>query len=282
MITSRWWIPVLVGLSTTLTAGPLSAEEGWSRTDWIFRAGVTRVDPRSTSLTLPSSDRVVVDADNGVLLEAAILFRERWGLELFLTPNLKHSMRLKSSSGVADFGETEQLLEILSIQHHLNPAGRVRPYLGVGVAYAEFNHFSPAGIDLDRSFGPALQAGVDVSLTPRWFLNLSARWADVDSGVVLSGTDLGSARIDPMIYSVSVGFRLGEPSWTPLALSRARNESVTSTTAHASPPPPTLARARVQAPLDIGSDADSDGVGDRADRCPGTLKDLRVDAYGCE
>lgn len=211
MLGTRKWIPLLVSFAAPLSSGALAAEDGWWGADWIFRAGVTRVDPRSTSLTLSSGDRVVVEADNSVSLEAAVLFQQRWGLELFLAPDLKHTLRLRGGSGLVDFGASEKLLEVLSLQYHFNTDGRARPYLGVGVAYAEFDALSPAGISLDRSVGPALQAGLDISLTPRWFVNFSARWADVDSDVGLSGSALGSARIDPMIYSANIGWRLGTP-----------------------------------------------------------------------
>lgn len=284
-MTSRWWISLLAGVPALLTAGSLSAEEGWSRTDWIVRAGMSRVDPRSTSLTLASGEQVVVEADTGVSLEAAILLRQRWGLEIFAAPNFRHPLRLRSAAGLADFGRTDQTLEILSVQYHLNPEGRVRPYLGVGLAYAGYNDSTPAGIDLDRSFGAALQAGMDIGVSPRWFVNLSARWADVDSRVALSGVDLGSARIDPMIYSVNVGFRLGEPAWTQRASARSSAsptpfEFVRS--APPPPPPPAVARARSVEPTTVGLDLDGDGVEDGQDHCPATLRGLRVDSRGCE
>lgn len=300
-MSSRWWMALLVGLTSSMTSGAVSAEEGWSRTDWIFRAGISRVDPRSTSLTLASGDRVVVEADDGVSFDATLLVRQRWGLEIFAAPALRHPLRLRGVAGLSDFGQTDQVLEILSAQYHLNPEGRFRPYLGVGLAYAGYSDSSPAGIDLDRSFGPALQAGLDIGLSPRWFLNFVVRWADIDTGVSLSGSELGSARIDPMIYSANIGFRLGESSSTRSASARSSAKpsvklsaapSATSSLRPAAsqffrsapppPPPPTLARARLVESALVGPDDDGDGVDDETDRCPATLWGLRVDARGCE
>lgn len=286
MTNAKKWIPALVvSLAVPLSSSALAAEKSWWEADWVFRAGVVRIDPRSSSLTLASGERVVVDADSDVYFEAAVKVSERWGLELFVAPDPTHPMRLRGTTGLSDFGGTEQMLEIVSMQYHFNPSGRFRPYVGAGLAYAEYDDFSPAGIDLDRSFGPALQTGVDIGLNPRWFLNFSARWADVDTDVTLSGSRLGSAHIDPMIYSASIGFRLGEPAWT-------RRASATSSAAPTAfefvksapppPPPPAVARARVVESVVVGVDVDGDGVENAEDRCPATLRGLRVDSRGCE
>ncbi|PRX21739.1 OmpW family protein [Paraburkholderia sp. BL18I3N2] len=64
----------------------------------------------------------------------------------------------------------------LRLQYHFNHAGMIRPYVGAGVNYTYFYNdglsAGSEGIQVSRSsFGPAVQAGVDVQITKTVFLN---------------------------------------------------------------------------------------------------------------
>ncbi|HKS54814.1 MAG TPA: OmpW family outer membrane protein [Steroidobacteraceae bacterium] len=47
---------------------------------------------------------------------------------------------------------------------------------------------------LESSFGPAAQIGCDIDVIPGWFLNVDARWLDIDSDARLGGVDIGTTR----------------------------------------------------------------------------------------
>ena len=55
----------------------------------------------------------------------------------------------------------------------------------------------------------AAQLGVDVGINDRWFANLSARYIDIDGDARLGGADIGTVEVDPFVYGIHVGFRLG-------------------------------------------------------------------------
>lgn len=243
-----------------------AAESAWANTHWILRAGAVTVDPRSSSLRLASGDRLIVDDDTHLSLEASLRVGENWAMELFLAPTLEHRLFTAGTAGRASFGSTEQFIEMLSIQYHFMPDGMFRPYVGAGVAYAEYNNFSPATLDIDRSIGAGVQAGLDIELTPRLLVNFGVRWADLDPDVSVSGASIGSARIDPMMYSAQIGWRFGKDD-TRRTVQRRGGMGVPAPIPP--PQPPKVARAMtIEPPVEMLASGEFDPCrgGDQASR----------------
>jgi outer membrane protein len=121
----------------------------------------------------------------------------------------------------AKIAETEHLPPTFSIQYHFLPDSTFQPYVGAGVNYTTF--FSTdveqvltdltgiTSIDLDDSFGLALQFGGDFLLGDRWLINADVRWIDIESDLSASvgvvSDDVGTVKIDPWVYSINLGFR---------------------------------------------------------------------------
>ena len=72
-----------------------------------------------------------------------------------------------------------------------------------------------SSIPLMRQVAPpdgwAAQAGVDVAIGPRTFLNLDIKYIDMDSDVTLRTAAIGTqkvrAHIDPLVIGAGIGFR---------------------------------------------------------------------------
>jgi len=66
-----------------------------------------------------------------------------------------------------------------------------------------------AGSDLklDDVFGLAAQIGFDYDLSAAMFLNMDARWMDIDTDASLDGAALETVEIDPFVYSLTVGWK---------------------------------------------------------------------------
>jgi outer membrane protein len=63
-------------------------------------------------------------------------------------------------------------------------------------------------LDVSKSsVGGALQAGVDFQVAKQWFVNLDLKKVWIDTDVKLNGTKLTNLRIDPVLFSVGVGYR---------------------------------------------------------------------------
>jgi len=88
----------------------------------------------------------------------------------------------------------------------------VRPYVGAGLNYTVFFDEKTEGaiagtkLDLDNSFGLAVQAGVDYSLSENLFLNASIWYMDINTDVKLNGVKSAELDIDPVAFMASVGY----------------------------------------------------------------------------
>jgi outer membrane protein W/outer membrane protein OmpA-like peptidoglycan-associated protein len=241
------------------------AEQG----DWLVRVGASSVQPKDDNLVLAPGVVLQVDDDDRFTFDVTYMFRDNWGIELLASDEWNHGFTVP---GAGISGEVEHLPPTLSLQYHFMPDSWIRPYIGAGVNYTIFsNETSNAGaLNLRGSLGPAVGAGVDVTVWKDIFLNAAVRWIDIDSDASLNGADIGTIEIDPIIYGVHVGYRFGRPA--PVAAAAPMAAAAPPPPPPAPPPPP---------PPPPPADTDGDGVPDTIDRCPNTPAGARVDKVGC-
>jgi outer membrane protein len=173
--------------------------------DWLVRGGFHSIEPKSHNHAL-----IDVQHATGFTFEVTYMFSPNWSVELLGGLPFLHEISLAGAGAVA---ETDLLPPTLSAQYHFNPNGRVRPYIGAGLNYTLFSDERTWGalqgtkLDLASSFGPAAQIGVDIDVIPGWFLNIDARWFDIDSDAKLNGMDAGTIEIDPYAFGLTLGHR---------------------------------------------------------------------------
>lgn len=197
---------IRLAIATILTAmGLAQAAAAQDAGHWIVRSGFHSIEPKSRNHAL-----VEVENQIGLTFNATYMFAPNWGVELLAALPFTHGITL---NGAGEVAETDLLPPTLSAQYHFNPNGRVRPYVGAGLNYTIFSDertwsaLQGAKLELDPSFGPAAQLGVDVEVIPGWFINLDARWLDIDTGAKLDGADIGTIEIDPYAFGLSLGHR---------------------------------------------------------------------------
>lgn len=173
--------------------------------DWIWRLGIHDIRPKSDN-----HDVVNVDTEAGLTFNATYLLTPNWGVELLAAMPFAHDINVNGGGKVA---ETKQLPPTLSLQYHFNPNGAWRPYIGAGLNYTVFfdehtvNALQGSKLKLDPSFGLATQIGLDVNLGSDWFVNVDARYFDIDTDAKLNGANLGTVEIDPYAFGLSIGRR---------------------------------------------------------------------------
>ncbi len=102
-------------------------------------------------------------------------------------------------------GSTKHLPPTLSLNYHFDTGTAWKPYIGAGVNYTHFfEEESLLGkLELDGSFGFAVQAGVDYYISDNGALRFTARYIDLETDAKLNGSDIGTADIDPVVLSAS-------------------------------------------------------------------------------
>lgn len=190
-------------LAFAVASSPAMAVE---KGDWLIRAGWTYVDPASDN-----HDVVSVDSASSLGLNFSYMMTSNLSVEVLAAYPFKHDIQLKGTN--TKVATTEHLPPTVSVQYHFMPTNAFKPYVGLGINYTTFFSTKTMGpleglkLDLGDSWGLEGEIGVDVMMSDKWLLNFSARYIDIDTKAKLAGDSLGTVEIDPMVYSLMVGYK---------------------------------------------------------------------------
>lgn len=153
-------------------------------------------------------------------LDFTYMLTNNIGAELILATSPHDIEGRGALAGVGKLANTMALPPTLTLQYHLAPAAKVRPYVGAGVNYTIFYDEDASGaldaaigstkVSADDSFGYALQAGVDIDLSENLFLNLDVKYIDIDTtatlrtGALVNKVDVS---LDPVVAGIGLGMR---------------------------------------------------------------------------
>jgi outer membrane protein len=185
-------------------AAAMAADTG----PWLVRARALHLDSANkdtTGLNLSVDNKTFIEVD------FSYFFSPNWAAELILTVPQKHTL----SSNGSRIGTLKHLPPTLLGQYHLGGLGALRPYVGAGINFTNFSDvkFEPAVVAALRpnvkrtSVGLALQAGFDYELGGGWLVNVDVKKVKLDTDVTSGGTKVGTFTIDPVLFSVGVGYR---------------------------------------------------------------------------
>ena len=199
---NRGWL--LLAVAAGMAWMPLASahEQG----DKLLRVGIGTVDPKSNNGDIASVDSGTTLVFNGTYMLSANL-----GLELLAALPFSHDIKL--ADGGTKVGETKHLPPTVSLQYHFDTAGAFDPYVGAGLNYTVFFDEKTTGplegldLDLDASFGIAAQLGFDYGFSDTMYLNFDVRWIDIETDAELDGDALETVEIDPLVYSLTLGWR---------------------------------------------------------------------------
>jgi len=220
----------LAAVAAATLAAPAAAQTadttGIGRGDILLRARGILVAPNEDSGGIqPTFPNERVSVDNSFMPEVDVTYMatDTIGFEL-IASTTKHSVSGTggTTGGIGKLASTWVLPPTLTAQYHFNTRGAMRPYVGAGVNYTIFwNEDASDGLEaavgatnvhLKDSFGYALQAGVDVDITPRVFLNLDVKYIDIDTRARLRTGAIGTQRVnvslDPLVFGIGVGMKL--------------------------------------------------------------------------
>lgn len=196
-----------------LALAPLGsqAEEG----KLLVRVRAVDIVPADKSDAIPAlgvpADAIDVSTKVIPEVDLTYFFGRNVAAELILTYPQEHDVEL---SGVP-LGTFKHLPPTLTLQYHVAPEGVFRPYLGAGVnltLISDVNLAVPGvgALDLEgSSVGLAGQAGFDVKLGEKVFLNADLKYVAIRSDVSLaaSGQKVTAVKVDPWLIGFGIGYR---------------------------------------------------------------------------
>jgi len=205
-------------LACAIAASALPGVASADESEWAVRLGVTQLTPANKSdsftalnLNFPA-DAVHVSKKTLPEFDIFYSFSPNIVAELVLTVPQRHTVTLGGPTQGAELGYFKELPPTLLAQYHFLPGTQFDPYAGAGLNFTWINpvHLSVAGTTLDlkkSSFGPAVQLGVDSNIDKTWFVNLDFKYILLRTDVSAGGTKLTTARVDPTLVSLGVGYR---------------------------------------------------------------------------
>lgn len=196
--------PILAALAlATATLLPMQAN---AQDDWFVRVGPVTVNPKSGNGTVTiGGSALAVDIDSNTQLGLAFgrYLSPNLAVEVLAATPFHHTVSLNGDETV-DF---KHLPPTVSLQYYFLPDSAFNPFVGAGLNYTWTYSESVDAIGIGNSWGLAAQVGAVIKLGEKMDLVLDARWADIDADVQLSGAEIGTANVDPLVYGLTLGFR---------------------------------------------------------------------------
>lgn len=209
------------GAALTAITAPAHAADDYQH--WIVRLRAIRVTPTErTGPILPSFPTAHTAVTNSYAPEIDFTYMatKHVGAELILGTT-KHDINGRGAlDSLGKAGHTWVLPPTLTLQYHFLPDGHVRPYVGAGINYTIFYSEKASGalqdaigktkLGLSDSVGYALQAGVDVDISRRVFVNLDLKYLDIDTKARLTTGSLVNrerVHLDPLVPGIGIGMR---------------------------------------------------------------------------
>ncbi|WNC72422.1 OmpW family outer membrane protein [Thalassotalea psychrophila] len=198
--------------------------------DFVIRGGVTMVSPDEgkSAVLLGGADSTMsisVDDNTQLGLNFVYFFDSNWAVEVLAATPFTHEVTIHDPNAVlgvdgATLGEVSHLPPTVSALYYFETGTNLKPYVGAGLNYTIFfdeefksgpESLGLSDLELDGSFGFALQVGADYQLNEKWHINASARYIDIgtDATFDVGGDSIGKAEVDvdPMVFSVMLGYK---------------------------------------------------------------------------
>lgn len=222
--------------------GVNAAAQAYEQGDWILRVGATTVDPDTNSddINLPGGlvAKAEVDSDTQLGIIPVYMLTESLAIEVLAATPFQHNIEAQGQGSISgtnlDAGSTDQLPPTVSVQWY--PRGGQsgwQPYLGAGLNYTTFfdtktdgqlvgllgdltgGAVNDADLNLDDSWGLAVQAGVDVPIDEHWAFNAGVWYIDIDTTAEVTAKADGATaakvkfdvQIDPWVYNIGIAYK---------------------------------------------------------------------------
>ncbi|WP_423605379.1 OmpW/AlkL family protein [Sphingomonas sp. MS122] len=214
-------IPFAASILTIAVAAPAQAQV--EAGDVLVRARAILVSPtEEAGPVTPTFPGGSVGVSDSVMpeIDFTYMLTDHIGAELILATTKHDIVGRGTLAGIDKLADTWALPPTLTLQYHFAPKGHVRPYVGAGINYTTFysadasrsleTAIGKTEVNLEDSFGYALQAGVDIDIAPRVFLNFDVKYIDIDTtarlrtGAAINRVDVS---LDPVVPSIGIGMR---------------------------------------------------------------------------
>ena len=200
--------------AAVISAPAMAYEAG----DMMLRVGAAGVYPTGDSDDingLPPGAKVEADSAWSLGLTFTYMVTDEIGVGVLGAYPFKHDIKAKGSiSSLGKVGSTKQLPPTVTLEYYFNNDTAFTPYLGAGINYTTFwdedtsGALSGANLNLDDSWGYALEGGVDYSVNDQWMVSAQVYYLNIETNANVS-TIPGNFNVDinPWTYVLTAGYK---------------------------------------------------------------------------
>ncbi|WP_299869429.1 OmpW family protein [uncultured Hoeflea sp.] len=208
----------LIGtMGSAASAGDLADRMGISQPSsaWQVRLRALGVitDDKGSVDQIPGSGLSYSDSVTPEL-DISYFFTDNIAAELILGTTKANINGTGTIAGLGQVGEVWVLPPTVTLQYHFTDFGAFKPYVGAGVNYTIFYEQDGVGaltsIDVEDTFGAALQVGFDYMIDENWGFNvdvkklfLEPKWSGVTGGTTITG----KAKLNPWLIGTGLTYR---------------------------------------------------------------------------
>jgi outer membrane protein len=210
--------------ATVLTAAILTSSFAMAveKGDFLARARIINISPN-----VSTDDEIDIDSAVTLDIDFTYMVTNNFGVELLLALPATHDITGTGSiSSIGKIGEVAVLPPALIAQYYFMPSNNIRPYVGAGINYTLIGEeettdaltqalgATSTNLAVDNSFGFVGQAGVDIDITKKWYLNFDVKYIILDTsaklnvnGGLAAGTQSIDFDLDPLVIGAGIGTR---------------------------------------------------------------------------
>ena len=214
-----------LALLAAVAAGPVAHAQ--SAGTWSVRAGVTNISPdvSSGNLSAPSLPGTKSDVKSATQLSGGVtyMYTDNFAVDLPLALPFRHDLvGAGAIAGVGKIGDVKVLpITVFGQYRFLEAQAQFRPYVGLGVTYANFfaergsgvltGLTNPGGkptrLSIDDRWGLTPQIGLVGRINERWFFDVNVSKTYLKTRNTLSTGQTLDIKLDPVTVSLGVGMR---------------------------------------------------------------------------
>lgn len=198
----------VIGLLALAPSSAIAKEAG----DIMVRLRGIILAPDASGTTDAIGGSAHVGSDVVPELDFSYFFTQNIAAELILATT-RNSVTVRNSTiGTAQLGRVSLLPPTLNLQYHFMPKDRFSPYVGAGLNYTFFynekNGSSITSINYKNGIGYSFQAGLDIQMKDRWYLNFDLKKIFLETDITANGGTINARNVDldPWIFGIGVGY----------------------------------------------------------------------------
>ncbi len=206
---------ILLGLAALpqASAADIETRMGVQKSPWQIRVRALGVVPTDKgNIDQIAGSNLAYSNSVTPELDISYFFTDNIAAELILGTTSSKIYAENAGGATGQVGKTWILPPTLTLQYHFTDFGAFKPYVGAGLNYTMFYNQDATGaltdIDVEDTFGAALQVGFDYMIDDHWGVNFDVKklflrpeWS------ANGGTLTGKAKLDPWLIGTGLTYR---------------------------------------------------------------------------